>query len=497
MLLQTIEAVRKQLQNGSLDAAELYRACLRRTELIKDLNAFVSIQKEFRPHKWSKQNPSRLNNIPIAIKDNFCTKGIPTTCGSRMLKDFVPPYNATVVEKLFNQGAVIIGKCNLDEFAMGSGTVDSIHGPTKNIWRSNIAYSVNNQEVKLPVDWRIAGGSSGGSAVAVATGTCFAALGSDTGGSARNPAAHCGIVGFKPTYSTVSRHGLVPLVNSMDVPSILARTVSDATTVYGVICGRDPFDSTTVDIDITPEKPYPIDPSQIRIGIPMEYHPSGLSEEVLAAWEMVASIFEKAGSSVKKISLPHTKYSISCYSVLNQAEVASNMARYDGLKYGYRPNEGTSVESLYAEARATALGQVVKARILAGNYFLLQRNYKKYFEKALKVRRLIVNDFLEVWKSVDILITPTTLTEAPSLSEFCKLDNRQQCSSEDYCTQPCNLAGCPAISVPVRLSANGLPIGIQLIAPNYKDFFLLAVSNWLEKNVSFPKLDLIDTETIK
>lgn len=465
--------------------------------MIKDLNAFISIQKEFRPDKSSNQNTSRLKNIPIAIKDNFCTKGITTTCGSQMLKDFVPPYNATVVEKLSNEGAVIIGKCNLDEFAMGSGTVDSIYGPTKNIWRSNIAYSVNDEEVKLPVDWRIAGGSSGGSAVAVATGAVFAALGSDTGGSARNPAAHCGVVGFKPTYSTVSRHGLIPLVNSMDVPSILARTISDAATVYGIICGRDPFDSTTVDIGKPPENFFPINPSQIRIGIPMEYHPSGLSEEVLAAWESVASIFEKAGSSVKQVSLPHTKYSISCYSVLNQAEVASNMARYDGLKYGYRANEGASVDSLYAETRATALGQVVKARILAGNYFLLQRNYKKYFEKALKVRRLIVNDFLDVWKSVDILITPTTLTEAPSLSEFCKLDNRQQCSSEDYCTQPCNLAGCPAISVPVRLSVNGLPIGIQLMAPNYNDFFLLAVSNWLEKNISFPKLNIIDTQKIK
>lgn len=489
MLNSNIEGVMSLMKSGKLSPRDLVEACYKRAEIIKKLNAFITLLNK--PNSVKAYPDGKLYGIPIAVKDNFCTSGVRTTCASRMLEDFVPTYSATVVERLKKAGAVIIGKCNMDEFAMGSGTVDSIYGPTKNIWRSDISYSVDGECASLPPDWRIAGGSSGGSAVAVATGACFAALGSDTGGSTRNPASHCGVVGFKPTYSTVSRHGLIPLCNSMDVPGILARTVDDTALVYRVISGRDPLDSTTVEIEDFNQPSFNL--TKLRIGVPKEYHPPGLSGEVLKTWEIVSSIFEQNGASVKEVSLPHTPYSISCYSILNQAEVSSNMARYDGLRYGLRKSSGSSVDSLYAESRSNGLGQVVRARILAGNYFLLQRNYDKYFTKALKVRRLIAEDFKNVWKSVDVLLTPTTCTEAPRLSEFLNLDNREQCCREDYCTQPSNLAGCPAISLPVKLSSNGLPLSVQLIAPNFQDYFLLGVSSWLESQVRFPKLDIEDT----
>ncbi|KAL1137680.1 hypothetical protein AAG570_009376, partial [Ranatra chinensis] len=427
---------------------------------------------------FTGQPKSLLDGIPLAVKDNFCAEGITTTCGSSMLKHFVPTYTATVVERLLDAGALLIGKCNLDEFAMGSGTVDSIHGPTKNIWNSNIRYT------------RIAGGSSGGCAVAVASGSCFVALGSDTGGSTRNPASYCGVVGLKPTYSSVSRYGLIPLVNSMDVPGILTRTVEDAAIVYNIISGPDIKDSTTVPgikkVSLTPE----YNPQKIKIGIPLEYFCEGISDEVIETCELVMHILKQGGADLSMVSLPHTGYSVACYSVLNQCEVASNMARYDGLRYGYRANECTSTNKLYSETRKGGFNYVVRGRILAGNFFLLQKNYQQYFEKALQVRRLISNDFKRAWEKVDILLTPTTPSEAPLFDEFLKLDNRAQCSIQDYCTQPANMAGCPAVSLPIKLSKNGMPLSIQLMAPNYNEQGLLSIAQWIEHQVCFPTLKI-------
>uniref|UniRef100_A0A0A9WS96 Glutamyl-tRNA(Gln) amidotransferase subunit A, mitochondrial n=2 Tax=Lygus hesperus TaxID=30085 RepID=A0A0A9WS96_LYGHE len=467
----------------------LVLSSMRRASLIKELNAFISITRlQDVPPSSSKD---RLNGFTVAVKDNFCTSDFKTTCASQMLSDYNPGYDASIVEKLKNEGAILFGKTNLDEFAMGSGTVDSLHGPTKNIWGSPLHYTIGGKERTSKPSWRIAGGSSGGSAVAVASGTCRIGIGSDTGGSTRNPASYCGVVGFKPTYSSVSRHGLIPLVNSMDVPGIITRTVDDAALTYNVISGQDPKDSTTVEVS-----PVKLDDSfnlnKIKVGIPREYHCEGLSPEVLEAWKSIARILQEAGAKVSQMSMPHTSSSIACYSVLNQCEVASNMARYDGLRYGHRSSRCKSTHDLYASSRSEGLGIVVRGRILAGNFFLLQRNYSKYFEKAMKVRRLICDDFKRAWDEFDVLLTPTTLSDAPELKQFGRLDNREQCVMNDYCTQPANMSGCPAISIPVALSKNELPLSLQLMSNNYDEETLLSVARIIEKYVSFPHLELMD-----
>lgn len=515
MLSSSIKAVAKQLKSPTLSATELCDASLRRIEKTKSLNAFITVTSEI-AHKQAKESDERhskgkrkgeLDGIPIAVKDNFCTEGVLTSCGSHMLSNFVPPYSATVVSRLHDAGTVMVGKCNLDEFAMGSGTVDSIYGPTKNIWGSDIPFELLNSihkkggessstlKVKqgvLEEDWHIAGGSSGGSAVAVATGSCFAALGSDTGGSTRNPAAYCGVVGLKPSYGLVSRHGLIPLVNSMDVPGIIARTVEDVTLVLNAIAGPDEHDSTTIK---RPHKKISLEETVnlrgLRIGIPKEYQNSLMSQEMIEVWKYAASILNEGGATVTEVSLPHTSSSIACYSVLNQCEVASNMARYDGLRFGIRGKDTSSTEQLYAETRSTGFNDVVRSRILSGNYFLLKRNYEKYFVKALKVRRLIKRDFDNIWNNnIDILLTPTTLSQAPRLSEFRQHDNQTQCVTQDYCTQPANMAGIPAICLPIRLSADGLPLSLQLMAPMYEESVMMKTALWLQQAVNFPQISL-------
>ncbi|KAJ1528512.1 hypothetical protein ONE63_006919 [Megalurothrips usitatus] len=512
MLSSSIKSVAKQLKSSTLSASELCEATLKQIDRTKSLNAFITVTHDTaREHaKQSDERLSRgeskgeLDGIPVAIKDNFCTQGILTSCGSHMLSNFIPPYDATVVSRLRDAGTVMVGKCNLDEFAMGSGTVDSIYGPTQNVWGSDLPYEVAGSTAKhksvskkaysksQQEDWHIAGGSSGGSAVAVATGACFAALGSDTGGSTRNPAAYCGVVGLKPSYGLVSRHGLIPLVNSLDVPGIIARSVEDVTLILNTIAGPDVNDSTTV------KRPYEaislkdtINTRALRIGIPKEYHCSAMSTEVQDIWKRTASIFEESGATVTEVSLPHTSSSIACYSVLNQCEVASNMARYDGLRFGIRGNETRSTEQLFAETRSKGFNEVVRSRILSGNYFLLKQNYEKYFVKALKVRRLIKEDFDAVWNNnIDLLLTPTTLSQAPRFQEFTQHDNQTQCVTQDYCTQPANMAGIPAITLPISLSQEGLPLSLQLMAPMFKERTLLEAALWLQQAISFPKLKL-------
>ncbi|XP_024939718.1 glutamyl-tRNA(Gln) amidotransferase subunit A, mitochondrial isoform X2 [Cephus cinctus] len=425
-----------------------------------------------------------------------------------MLANFIPEYDATVYNRLKNAGAILIGKTNLDQFAMGSGTVDSYYGPTKNLWNSDILnYYVYDfhKETSLNMsplrkdDWYIAGGSSGGSAIAVATRTCYAAIGSDTGGSTRNPASYCGLIGLKPTYGLVSRHGLIPLVNSMDVPGIITRNVDDVLLILNAIAGPDSFDSTTLQRDYMQfQLPESVDITGLRIGIPTEYRVPGLSEEVESCWDKVACHLKEAGATVIPVSLPHTKYSIVCYSILNQCEVASNMARYDGIEYGLRADENYSTEALYAKSRSEGFNDVVRSRILAGNYFLLQENYDDYFVKAMKMRRLISNDFNAVWDSnVDILLTPTTLSDAPLYSEYTSSDNQTQCSIQDFCTQPANMAGIPAINVPTTISRKGLPISLQLMAPFLHEQRLLTIAKWIEQAVQFPQLTLKDTYLLK
>lgn len=302
------------------------------------------------------------------------------------------------------------------------------------------------------------------------------------------------MVGLKPTYGLVSRHGLIPLVNSMDVPGIFTRTVSDCVDILNVIAGPDPFDSTMIEKSyklINIPEPDKIDLTKVRIGIPKEYHCEGLSAEVLETWRKIADILEVEGARVKQVSMPNTASSIIVYSILNQCEVASNMARYDGIEYGHRADDDHSTEELYAKTRAEGFNSVVKNRILSGNYFLLRENYDKYFEKALRVRRLIADDFKNVFikcseeERVDILLTPTTLTDAPLYKDFASVSNRDQCAVQDFCTQPANMAGIPAISIPIRLSQRGLPIGIQLMSNTLNEELLLSVARWIESQVNF------------
>ncbi|KAG7272577.1 hypothetical protein CRUP_024366 [Coryphaenoides rupestris] len=437
--------VSSALREGKVSPTELCRKCLNRIKKTLHLNAYITVTEEL-ALKQAEQAEIRLlqgcpkgllDGIPFAVKDNFCTENIRTTCASRMLKDYIPPYNATVVQKLLDQGAVLMGKTNMDEFAMG-------------------------------------------------------ALGSDTGGSTRNPGSLCGVVALKPTYGLLSRHGLIPLVNSMDVPGIITRSASDAAIVLDVLQGRDVKDSTTVQSP-TPHTGLMEDSNvhNLCVGIP----------ETLTQWSRVADLLEGAGARVRRVSLPHTQHSIVCYHVLCCAEVASNMARFDGLEYGHRSVVDNSTEAMYAASRHEGFNDVVRGRILSGNFFLLKQyghflaclnlatNYERYFLKAQQVRRLIAEDFQRVFGAgVDVLLTPTTLGDATRYSHFMQEDNRTRSTQEDIFTQPANMAGLPAVSVPTALSSRGLPIGLQIIGPAFQDRRLLSVAHWIEQRVGFPSI---------
>ncbi|XP_064629764.1 glutamyl-tRNA(Gln) amidotransferase subunit A, mitochondrial-like [Lineus longissimus] len=521
----SIKEVNRLLRSGIVNPKEICQKCLRRAKALKELNMFITETPEMaqqqaemsseRQRGGTVKSLGDLDGIPIAVKDNFSTKGVRTTCASRMLKDYIPPYTARVVQKMTVEGAVMMGKTNMDEFAMGSGSTDSIYGPVRNPWKydfSRVKVEPKEEDGQVskskkkkmkkakPViqvaeddeDWYIAGGSSGGSAVTVATGVAFAALGSDTGGSSRIPASFCGVVGLKPTYGLLSRYGLIPLVNSLDVPGIFTRYVDDAATVLNVLAGHDVSDSTTVrDVFKKFSLPDEISIKGLHIGIPQEYHGPGLETEVLDAWTKAADVFEKAGAKVSRVSMPHTQYSIVCYSVLGPVEVASNMARYDGIEYGHRTDVTDSIDELYSSSRHEGFNEVVRGRILAGNYFLLKKNYDKFFIKAQKVRRLISQDFVNVYKSgVDVLLTPTTIVAPPKYKDFMQDDNRTRSAQYDVCVQPVNMAGLPAVTVPSYLSSNGLPIGLQFIGQAFKEKELLTVAKWFEQKVNFPHLNL-------
>ncbi|KAL6261518.1 hypothetical protein P5V15_006606 [Pogonomyrmex californicus] len=515
LLSTSIKDVSQKIYSGAVRPSEVCRASVKLTSIVKPLNAYITVTSDVAEEQANaaddrqRQNSllGQLDGIPIAIKDNYCVKGKPTTCASRMLANFSPGYDATVYEKLRAQGAVLIGKTNLDEFAMGSGTVDSFYGPTRNLWGSEVLsqfYSYKSdkdsqittrESVHGKDTWHIAGGSSGGSAVAVATGTCYAALGSDTGGSTRNPASYCGLIGLKPTYGLISRYGLIPLLNSMDVPGIFTRTVDDAVLILNAIAGPDQADSTTIQKEYVPiHLSETIDISNLRIGIPKEYGVEGISEEIQECWNDVSHLLEEAGANVVPVSLPHTDYSIVCYSILNRCDVASNLACYDGIEYGHRADEWNSADELYKKTRSEGFNSVVKSRILVGNYFLLAENYEEYYMKAMKIRRLITQDFDILWNNnIDLLLTPTTLTEAPRYNEFIQLDNQTQCLIQDHCTQPANMAGLPALNVPIKLSRGGLPLSLQLMAPLFHEQRLLTLAKWIEQIVQFPKLKLKDS----
>ncbi|KFD56794.1 hypothetical protein M513_02471 [Trichuris suis] len=425
-----------------------------------------------------------LFGIPFAVKDCFSTKKIGTTLGSLMLSNYTPSYNATLVDRLLHAGCILLGKTNMDEFSMGASSLKTRFGPVKNPW--TLATDIAS---KIDHDWYIAGGSSGGSAAVVATGVAKLALGSDTGGSIRNPAALCGVVGFKPTYGLLSRYGLVPLVNSFDTPGILARKVDDICTVMRTISSWDCHDSTLArssrgDFSIN-------DPSSAKklcVGIPKEFYPPGLAGDVLTFWKDVARLLERdGGCRLVEVSLPHTQFSIVCYHVLGESEIASNMARYDGIEYGYRPVGKTSFNNLLAAGRQKGFNEVVRRRILAGNFFLLKRNCKYFYEKAARIRRLITEEYKRVYSAgVDVLLLPATQGDAPLYSHYVVEDvqyTRER--QDDFFTQPANLAGLPAIVIPVGLSSRKLPIGLQLIGDRFQDSLLMNIAKWLEDRIEF------------
>ncbi len=411
-----------------------------------------------------------LSGIPVLLKDNICVKGEDTTCASKILKGFKPPYDATVTRKLKDAGAILIGKANMDEFAFGSSCETSCYGPTKNPW--DLA--------------RIPGGSSGGSAAAVAADETIAALGSDTGGSIRQPAALCGVVGLKPTYGRVSRYGLIAFASSLDQIGPITKDVTDSAIMLGVIAGYDEMDSTSVDVPVPDyTKSLVNDVKGLRIGVPKEYFIKGIDPEVEAAVRKAISLFQARGAQIIDISLPHTEYAVSTYYIIGPAEASSNLARFDGVQYGYRDMSANDLIEMYTLTRSKGFGNEAKRRILLGTYCLSAGYYDAYYLKALKVRTKIKEDFDKAFKLCDTIITPTSPTPAFKIGE--KADDPLAMYLSDIFTIPANLAGLPALSVPCGFTSAGLPIGMQLMAKAFDEETLFRAAYSFEQDTEFHK----------
>ncbi len=410
---------------------------------------------------------SPLAGVPMAVKDNICTKGYRTTCASQMLHNFVPTYDATVIEKLKQAGAVILGKTNMDEFAMGSTTETSFFGVTKNPWDTN----------------RVPGGSSGGSAAAVAAEEAFYALGSDTGGSIRQPAGYCGIVGIKPTYGTVSRYGLIAYASSLDQIGTLGRNVSDCTASLEIISGYDPKDSTTVNKrKYTYTDALVEDVKGLRIGIPKDYLGRGLEEEVRVSILEAAEVFRRKGAIVEEFDLSATDYAVPSYYVIACAEASSNLSRYDGVKYGYRTPEYDGLQEVYEKSRSEGFGDEVKRRMMIGAYVLSSGYYDAFYNKALKVRALINQGFAKAFENYDIILGPTAPQTAPLLGV--SLQDPLKMYLSDIYTVSVNLAGLPAISLPCGKDGEGLPIGLQLIGKHFGENDIIRAAYSFEQSMT-------------
>lgn len=442
----------------------------------KDVHAFISLCPE-RALEEARRIDAKiasgeplepLAGVPVAIKDNMAIRDIPTTCGSRILENYIPPYTATAVERLRGAGAIVIGKANMDEFAMGSSTENSGFFVTRN---------PHNLE-------RVPGGSSGGSAASVAAGTSLIALGSDTGGSIRTPASFCGVVGIKPTYGRVSRYGLVAFASSLDQIGPLSKTVRESALALEAICGFDHFDSTSADASVDEFVKNLDQPVKgTRIGVPKEYFVPGMDPEVKARIEAGIRMVESLGCEIQEISLPHTEYAVATYYLIATAEASSNLARYDGVRYGLREAGNGSLQDMYRKTRHAGFGKEVKRRILLGTYALSAGYYDAYYLKALKVRTLMLRDFQKAFDQVEVILTPTAPTVAFKIGE--KTEDPLSMYLADILTITCNLAGLPGISVPCGKNSEGLPVGMQLMANHFQESLLLRVAHHFEKAGGF------------
>lgn len=463
----TLTQLAGALRAGAVSAAEIVRAHLERVAALEDgVGAFVSTQGEAALAKAETMDAAGewlhlLSGIPVALKDNICVQGGRTTCASRMLAEFVSPYSATVWEKLQSAGCILLGKTNLDEFGMGASTEHSAFHPTRN-----------------PRDLtRTPGGSSGGSAAAVAAGMVPLALGSDTGGSIRQPASHCGVVGMKPTYGTVSRYGLVAFASSLEQIGPLTRTVADNALALSVIAGPDPKDATSVSHPDGFAARIGQDVKGLRIGLPAEMLRGDLEADVRLAVMHAARVLEGLGAEIVEVSLPTAKHALPAYYIISSAEASSNLARFDGVRYGRRAEGYADVEELYTRSRSEGFGDEVKRRILLGTYVLSEGYYDAFYKRALRTRTLVIRDFARVFTQVDCLLTPVAPTAAPRLGEITDPVSAYQ---GDLYTVPANIAGIPALALPCGRDRQGLPIGVQLMGPAFSEPVLYQVGHALE-----------------
>ncbi len=477
----TISEACLQMEEEGLTSMALTQSCLARIEEIdRDVCAFITVDKEgalkqaeLADKKRREGCAGKLCGIPFSIKDLLATKALRTTCGSKILENYVPPYDATVVEKLKKEGAVIVGKNTMDEFAMGSSSESCAFGIPQNPWKKGY----------------VAGGSSGGSAASVAAYECCASLGSDTGGSIRQPASLCGIVGMKPTYGRVSRFGLTAFASSLDQVGPLCRSVADCALIMGVISGFDPLDSTSVRHTVPDYSTYLVDGLKgVRVGVPKEYFTPGLDPEVEKTVRNSIAVLKERGADILEVSLPHTEYCVAVYYLIAPSEASSNLARYDGAHYGYRDTSADTLLDMYKGSRSKGFGSEVKRRILIGTYALSSGYYDAYYKKASQVRTLILGDFQKAFQVCDVIVSPVSPKPAWRMGE--NTDDPLSVYLSDILTLSANLAGIPGMSVPGGFTLEGLPIGVQLQGPHFQEEKLLHVAYNLEKELQLGKRTL-------
>lgn len=478
-IAQTLDGLRK----GEFSAVELTGEYIKEMEKNRKLNAYVLETPEVALEqaknsdaKYQAGTNGILEGIPMGIKDLFCTKGIRTTACSHILDGFVPEYESSVTAKLLDAGISILGKLNLDEFAMGGSNETSYYGPVVNPWKAN------NSDVDL-----VAGGSSGGSVAAVSANICAAATGTDTGGSIRQPAAFCGVTGIKPTYGRCSRYGIIAFASSLDQAGPVTKDVRDSAILLSAMSGYDAKDATSANIAVPDFESFlNQDIKGLKVGIPNEYRVEGMNEEMLQYWDKGIAMLKDRGAEIVNISLPHTKYALATYYIIAPAEASSNLARYDGLRYGLRV-DGDGLDNMYINTRSEGFGKEVKRRIMIGTYVLSAGYYDAYYVKAQKVRRLIREDFIKAFEKVDVILTPTSPVTAFPIGDKSMKENPINMWLNDIFTVSLNLAGLPGISLPIGLAKNGLPLGLQVIGKAFDEGTILKVAHVIETDAKFKR----------